>query len=147
MLPLLPIPKESPATISKLRSIPVTAHLAKVCEGFVSKWALEDMSIDRNQYGSIKGSSTTHCLIELLVVLYRGTDKCNTVGSLVVTDFPKAFDCVDPYSCHQKFEWNWCESWNHSLDCRLPYISSPESAVPVCNFCMGNAHLWYPPRH
>ena len=53
------------------------------------------MSVDRHQYGSIKGSSTTHCLIELLDVLYRGTDKCNTVGSLVVTDFSKAFDCVD----------------------------------------------------
>lgn len=52
-------------------------------------------AIDRHQYGSIKGSSTTHCLIELLDVFYRGTDKCNTVGSLVVTDFSKAFDCVD----------------------------------------------------
>ena len=92
---IAPIPKESPATISKLRPISLTAHLAKVCEGFVSRWALEDMSVDRHQYGSIKGSSTTHCLIELLDVLYRGTDKCNTVGSLVVTDFSKAFDCVD----------------------------------------------------
>ena len=63
---IAPIPKETPATISKLRPISLTAHLAKVCEGFVSKWALEDMYhvIDRNQYGSIKGSSTTHCLIE-----------------------------------------------------------------------------------
>ena len=87
---IAPIPKESPATISKLRPISLTAHLAKVCEGFVSRWALEDMSVDRHQYGSIKGSSTTHCLIELLDVLYRGTDKCNTVVSLVVTDFSKA---------------------------------------------------------
>ena len=55
------------------------------------KWALEDMSdaIDKHQYSSIKGSSTTHCLFELLDVLYRSIDKYNTVGSLVVTDFPR----------------------------------------------------------
>ena len=94
---IAPIPKENPATISKLRPISLTPILAKVCEEFVSQWALDDMShaIDRHQYGSIKGSSTTHCLIELLDVFYRGTDKCNTVGCLVVTDFSKAFDCVD----------------------------------------------------
>ena len=94
---IAPIPKEMPATISKLRPISLTAHLAKVCEEFVSEWALDDMfhSIDRHQYGSIKGSSTTHCLIELLDIFYKGTDKCNSIGCLVVTDFSKAFDCVD----------------------------------------------------
>ena len=34
-------------------------------------------------------------MIELLDVLYKGTDKSDTVGTLVVTDFSKAFDCVD----------------------------------------------------
>ncbi|XP_072022450.1 uncharacterized protein [Amphiura filiformis] len=94
---IAPIPNEMPATISKLRPISLTAHLAKVCEEFVSEWALDDMfhSIDRHQYGSIKGSSTTHCLIELLDIFYKGTDKCNSIGCLVVTDFSKAFDCVD----------------------------------------------------
>ena len=67
---VVPILKEMPATIAKLRPISLTALLAKVCEGFMSKWVLEDIedSIDRNQYGSIRGSSTTHCLIELLDV-------------------------------------------------------------------------------
>ena len=94
---IAPIPKETPATITKLRPISLTALLAKTCEGFISKWVLEDInkSIDRNQYGSIKGSSTTHCLIELLDVFYRGTGKADTVGTLVVTDFSKAFDCID----------------------------------------------------
>ena len=81
---VVPIPKEMPATIVKLRPISLTALLAKVCEGFVSKWVLEDIedSIDRNQYGSIRGSSTTHCLIELLDVFYKGTDISNSVGTL-----------------------------------------------------------------
>ena len=71
-----------------------------VCEGFVTDWVLDDItnSIDRSQYGSIKGSSTSHCLIEILDVLFKGTDKSNTVGTLVVTDFSKAFDCIGPYS-------------------------------------------------
>ena len=94
---IAPIPKETPATISKLRPISLTSLLAKVCEGFVAKWVLDDISsaIDRNQYGSIKGSSTSHCLIEILDVFYKGTDKGGTVGTLVVTDFSKAFDCID----------------------------------------------------
>ena len=94
---IAPIPKGTPATVSKLRPISLTSLLAKVCEGFVSKWALDDISssIDRNQYGSIKGSSTSHCLIEILDIFFKGADKLNTVGTLVVTDFSKAFDCVD----------------------------------------------------
>ena len=40
---VVPIPKEMPVTIAKLRSISLTALLAKVCEGFVSKWVLEDI--------------------------------------------------------------------------------------------------------
>ena len=101
---VVPIPKEMPATTAKLRPISLTALLAKVCERFVSKWVLEDIedSIDRNQYGSIRGSSTTHCLIELLDVFYKGTDISNSVGTLVLTDFSKAFDCVDHTLAIQK---------------------------------------------
>ena len=101
---IVPIPKEMPATSAKLRPISLTALLAKVSESFVSRWIVDDISssIDRNQYGSIKGSSTTHCMIELLDVLYKGTDKANTVGTLVVTDFSKAFDCVDHTLAIQK---------------------------------------------
>ena len=101
---VVPIPKEMPATIAKLRPISLIALLANVCEGFVTKWVLEDIedSIDRNQYGCIRGSSTTHCLIELLDVFYKGTDISNSVGPLVVTDFSKAFDCVDHTLAIQK---------------------------------------------
>ena len=51
------VPKEMPATITKLRPISLTALLAKVSEGFVSRWVLEDISdsFDRNQYmGALK---------------------------------------------------------------------------------------------
>ena len=41
---IAPIPKETPATISKLRPISLTSLLAKVCEGFVANWVLDDIS-------------------------------------------------------------------------------------------------------
>ena len=126
---IAPIPKESPATISKLRPISLTSLLAKVCEGFVSKWVLHDISssIDRNQYGSIKGSSTSHCLIEILDILFRGTDKRNAVGTLVVTDFSKAFDCVT-------ILWLSRDSMSLVSEVRS-FPGSPISSLHVANVC------------
>ena len=93
----IPIPKERPAIVTKLRPISLTSQFAKVCEGFVTNWIMEDMGskIDRYQYGSLPGSSTSHCLIESLNVFYEELDKPGRVGNLVVTDFSKAFDCID----------------------------------------------------
>ena len=65
----------------------------RLCDKLGAWWY--SSSIDRNQYGSIKGSSTSHCLIEILDVFYKGTGEGNTVGTLVVTDFSKAFDCIE----------------------------------------------------
>ena len=41
-------------------------------------------------------------MIELLDVFYKGTDKLNAVGNLVVMDFSKAFDFVDYTHAIQK---------------------------------------------
>ena len=87
-----------PATITKPRPISLTALLAKVSEGFASRWVHEDItgSFNRNQNGTIKGSPTTHCLIKLLDVFCKGTDEPNAVGTLLVRDFSKTtFDYVD----------------------------------------------------
>ena len=58
-----PIPKEQPAMITKIRPISLTSQLAKIAEGFVYNWLLADFTtnIDRSQFGSPCGSSTTHC--------------------------------------------------------------------------------------
>ena len=42
------------------------------------------------------------CLIELLDVFFKDTDKPNTVGILVVKDFSKALDCIDHIFAIQK---------------------------------------------
>ena len=78
-----------PATIKKLRPISSTTLLAKVCEGFVSNFVLLDIEdlIDQKQNGSIRGSSTTYCLIGLLDVSYKGSDIPNSVGTSVLQGF------------------------------------------------------------
>ena len=112
--------------------------MVKIWEGFISKLALED----RHQYGSIKGSSTTNRLIELLDILYRGTDKCNTVGSLVVTDFSKAFDCVD-YTLAMKSLYDlgvraeiipWIADFITSRRQRVQYQSAAEIIPWIADF-------------
>ena len=51
--------------------------------------------IDRDQYGSRKESSTTHCLVEMLHEFKKVSDKPDTIGNLIVTDFSKALVSID----------------------------------------------------
>ena len=94
---IVPIPKSSPAVIDKLRPIALTDHFAKIIEGFVARWTVEDLksSMDRKQFGNRKGLSTTHCLIDLLHTLYGHAETRKTTSTLVLTDFSKAFDRID----------------------------------------------------
>ena len=39
--------------------------------------------------------STAHCLTSLLHFLHKGADEINNIGTMVLTDFSKAFDLVD----------------------------------------------------
>ncbi|XP_033116859.1 uncharacterized protein LOC117116866 [Anneissia japonica] len=64
---VVPVPKQYPATISKLRPISLTSILAKVAEGRVAKVLTECIKtkLDKRQYGNQKGVSTTHCLVDI----------------------------------------------------------------------------------
>ena len=66
---IVPLPKVRPPTAVEkdLRPIALTPVLAKLLEGIVCDW-LEELSPDGEdllQFGCAKGTSTTHCLIEL----------------------------------------------------------------------------------
>ena len=66
---VIPLSKVNPPTLVEkdLRPIALTPVLAKVLEGFICKW-LEDLSPDTDdmlQFGCVKGTSMTHCLIDL----------------------------------------------------------------------------------
>ena len=54
---VIPIPKQYPANIDKLRPVSLADCFAKISEGFVVDWILDDIErkIDINQYGNVKG--------------------------------------------------------------------------------------------
>ena len=65
---IIPIPKvKQPICESETRPIYLTPILSKVLEDFVVSWTIEDVGehIDSRQFGSLKGSSTTYCLLDL----------------------------------------------------------------------------------
>lgn len=105
---IIPIPKNSPAkSIEKdLRPISLTCLLCKELERFVVKWIREDIKdkIDKNQFGNIKGCSTTHLLVKLLHNCHMEMDKGNQFVRLVFVDFSKAFDRVNHNILIEKME-------------------------------------------
>ena len=102
---VVPIPKEKPARWDKLRPVSLTDHFAKVAEGFMAKWLLEDIDskIDPNQYGNRKGVSTTHYLLKLMATLHMNAYKPGHLSNVVITNFSTAFDLVDHNILMKKF--------------------------------------------
>ena len=83
--------------MSDLRPLSLTPDLGKILEGFVAQLILNDIrdNIDPHQYGNLKGSSTTHCIIKILNSILKGLDCTKTLAQIVLIDFKKAFDFVD----------------------------------------------------
>ncbi|KAI8483411.1 hypothetical protein Bbelb_388740 [Branchiostoma belcheri] len=73
---VVPTPKTKPPSVHELRPISLTSLLAKVPESFVTHWTLSDIrsQIDTQQYGCLKGRSTTHCLLELTNEIFKATN-------------------------------------------------------------------------
>ena len=66
-------------------------------EGFISEW-LEELCPDDDdsvQFGCVKGTSTTHCLIELLHHWSMATDKLGHYVRILLIDFSQAFDHIE----------------------------------------------------
>ncbi|KAI8479563.1 hypothetical protein Bbelb_427020 [Branchiostoma belcheri] len=93
---VVPIPKSRPPSVTELRPISLTSILGKVAESFVAEWAVSDIApeVDPQQFGCLKGRSTTHCLLDLTHELFKASDQPGTLCSLVSTNFSKAFDRV-----------------------------------------------------
>ncbi|KAI8493050.1 hypothetical protein Bbelb_290540 [Branchiostoma belcheri] len=72
---VVPIPKEMPPPLDKLRPISLTPIFAKVCEGIIRDWCLRDIlpNLDDRQFAA---------------------DKPGYVTTLVLTDFSGPFDYV-----------------------------------------------------
>ena len=93
-----PIPKTtSPQSLTDLGPIAITPLPSLICEDFVFDWAYSDIktTIDSQQFGNMKSSSTTHCLVSFLDFIHSHLDKRNTSHAVAFVDFRKAFDLVD----------------------------------------------------
>ncbi|XP_033095921.1 uncharacterized protein LOC117100361 [Anneissia japonica] len=94
---VIPLPKQTPHSINKLRPISLTSTLAKIAEKRVSRFVIDTINpfINQQQYGNQKGVSTTHCLIDVYNFLMSNCEKRGSICTLVLTDFTKAFDLID----------------------------------------------------
>ena len=82
---------------SDTRPISVTPILSKVLEDFVVAWMIEDVGqhIDSRQFGSLKESSTTYCLLNLIHNWLSELDNPGCYLRACFLDFSKAFDRID----------------------------------------------------
>ncbi len=94
---VVPIPKQTPPSIDKLRPVSLTSCIAEVAEGKIAKIITDTIqpNIDKRQYGNRRGMSATHCLIDVYHHLASGAEKSTNISTLALTDFSKAFDVID----------------------------------------------------
>ena len=95
---IIPIPKvKQPPCESDTRPISLTPILSKVLKDFVVSWMIEDFGehIDSRQFGSLKGSSTNYCLLDLMHNCLPELDNPGCYLRACFLDFSKAFDRID----------------------------------------------------
>ena len=95
---LTPVPKVKPVTgDGDLRPIALTPVLSKVLEDFFVEWLIDDVKhhIDPQQFGSLKGTSTTYCLLDMLHNWLSSLDCPGKFLHVCFLDFSKAFDHID----------------------------------------------------
>ena len=97
----------NPATLKQLRKISLTSEFSLIYEGFIKDWIMEDIApkIDTSQYGSQRGTSTEHLLVNLMDKILQLLDKNNNCSAVIASlvDWSSAFDRQDPTLAIQKF--------------------------------------------
>ena len=80
-----------------LRPITLSPQLSKCLEWYPREWLLELLKdvMDPHQFGSMKGSSTTLALVELIHGWVSAVETLGSVVRVLFLDFRKAFDRVD----------------------------------------------------
>ncbi len=93
-----PLPKTKPMqNISKdLRPISLTPVLTKMLEHYSIQHMINTCQVvDPNQFGAVKGSSTTFVLLEILQPVYQAIHHYRNYARVLLIDFSKAFDHID----------------------------------------------------
>ena len=89
-----------------LRPISLTSILSKTMEHFVTDWIMSQIRhlVDRQQFGSLAGLSTTHALLSFFHHLYKTTDELDQCERVWLLDFSKVFDKIDHHILIRKME-------------------------------------------
>ena len=91
---IIPVPKSQPPTCEgDTRPISLTPCLAKVLEDFVVGWMITDIkdNIDPKQFGCLKGTSTTYCLLDMIHTWFCNLECPEKHLRVCFLDFEKAF--------------------------------------------------------
>ena len=94
---IIPIPKiNPPQSLSDLRPISKTPIGGKMIETIIMKELDKDIKgkLDTDQYGNVKGSSTTHYLIKMTNEAFTSMNRGDATTAVTI-DYSKAFDYVD----------------------------------------------------
>ena len=94
------IPKKTmPQSFSDLRNISCTPLLSKIFEGYMLRRIKEETSLKTNQYGGVKGCSTTHMVVGLLQEICENAEDYRSATVLTAIDYSKAFNRVSFQHC------------------------------------------------
>ena len=94
------IPKTGkPQSFNDLRNISCTNYLSKIMESYLLERLMKEVKIKKNQYGGLKGTGTTHYLIDTYQRVLDCLDDGQSAVSLVSIDFSKAFNRMCHHTC------------------------------------------------
>ena len=129
-----PIPKAHPpkSITTDIRPISLTPNVSKILESFIGNIILEHIKerIDPNQYGALKGLSTTHALVDLLHNVHEFIHNGND-ARICFIDYTKAFDLIDHNILLSKFELLGLDRW--IINWLRDYLSDREQRVKLGN--------------
>ena len=82
----------------KNQPISLTSPVGKIYERHLNSLLIQQIgsSLDERHFGSLRGSSTTSALVDLMNLLLSSTDHYNDLLRLCFYDLSKGFDRVDP---------------------------------------------------
>ena len=95
--------KKMPESFSDLRNISCTMLVSKVFESYVLRCALEEISLKNNQFGGVKGCSTTHMVIDMIQEICSNAEDYRSATILTAIDYSKAFNRVSFQHCLKSF--------------------------------------------
>ena len=94
------IPKKStPKELSDLRNISCTLFFSKVFEQYVLECLQEEFTLKDNQYGGVKGCSTTHMIVDILQEICENAEDYRSATVLCAIDYSKAFNRMSFQHC------------------------------------------------